>query len=145
MNIRKYNADRINLETKNHFMLMEHYGKSYFKNNDCSDAVITLLATVFNDIGPNVDWALRELLDETSRGITGSLIRIIIRNDRVTVQPSYTMAENAEDYAVEIDRNELIRLAREWQELVRNKIPLIYIYCQNSKYFVSETLPEGVE
>lgn len=85
------------------------------------------------------------LLDPKSNGIYGSMTHIEIKGNKVILEPSMTMSDNPEDYAIEIDRDELIRLAREWDALIIKKVPQIFIYCKNDTYFVSDTLPEDVK
>ena len=126
-------------------MLLELFGKSYHKSNDCSDELIDMLCMVFTDHGPNGDWVLRDLLDPDSRGVVGSKTNISIEGEKVTLEPSTTIVDNPEDYAVEIDRKVLIKLTNEWQALVDQDAPNIYIYYKDGKYGVSDVLPEGVE
>lgn len=133
------------LETKRHYILLQKNQGSYSQRNYCTDQFIDNLSLLFDDHKTIITWILDTQLSPTNKGLTGSLSDITINGNTIILQPSSTMADDPEEYATEVNRNELIRLAREWQELVDKKAPLIYIYCQNDKYFVSETLPEGIE
>jgi hypothetical protein len=129
----------------NHYMLLELFGRSYHKCNDTHNNLIDMLSMVFTDHGPNGDWVLRYLLDPDSRGVVGSKTSITIEGEKVTLEPSTTMVDNPEDYAVEIDRKVLIRLTNEWQALVDQGAPNIYIYYKDGKYGVADVLPAEVE
>ena len=138
-----------NLEIKKNYIMMARLKKfdyrSYYRENNSLNPLIDRLATLFKDHGTDVKWILEELTDPQSRGITGSASRIKIRGDKVILEPSSTMEENPEDYAIEIDRDILIRLATEWQDLVRREVPEIFIFYKDREYFVSDALPEGVD
>jgi len=105
-----------------------------------------MIHMLFTDHGTNPDWILRDLLDPESRGIWGEFTGISIRGQKVFIKPAPLIEDDySEDFAIEMDRSELIRLARDWQELIREKISPIYIFYNDGKYGVSDVLPEGTE
>ena len=56
------------------------------------------------------------------------------------------LPEDPEDYAVEIDRDVLLKFANEWQTLVRQQTPVIFIVQKDDgELLVPDTLPEGME
>lgn len=133
------------LETKKNYILIEKIDGFYCKKNDSANKVIQALRRLFDDAGPGVKWLLRHLNDPKSRGICGSLTEVSLYDNKVILQPSRTLEENPEDFSIEIDRDILIQLATDWQNLVRKEVPEIFIFCKNDEYFVADTLPEGVD
>lgn len=129
---------------KNYVLMDKHNGRYYYMNNS-ANFIVDILKNLFNDQGCSVEWFLSELIDPNSRGISGELTVISIKGDKVLLEPTEMVRHNPEDYIVEIDRSELIRVASEWQALVDRDALFIYIYHHNNRYFVSDTLPQGIE
>jgi hypothetical protein len=118
---------------------------SYYSRNYSKNRLVQSCGDLFKDQGTSVHWLLEELFDSDSRGISGELTRVKIRENKVILQRSRIIEDNPEDYAVEIDRDVLIKLATDWQNLVRKEAPEIFIFHKNDEYFVSDTLPADVE
>jgi hypothetical protein len=137
------------LEIKKNYIIMDRFEKSdyrsYYRKNNASNQHVDRLATLFKDHGTGIEWLLDELLDTESKGIFGSLTRVKFRGNKIILEPSRTLEENPEDYTVEIGRDILIRLATDWQSLAHKEVPEIFIFCKNGEYFVSDTLPEGID
>ena len=138
----------MNDKIKNYIKMERNQG-SYFQRND-GNSILEALAILFDDHGSSANWFIEELLDPNSRGISGEWMRLKFKGDKVVVTPTELMyprekPEDPEDYAIEIDRDVLLRLANEWQNLVRQKAPVIFIVQRDDELFVTDTLPEGME
>jgi len=119
---------------------------SYRDCTEVKNECIMMLYMLFTDHRTNPDWILRDILDFESRGIWGEFAGISIRGQKVFIKPAPLIEyDYPEDFAIEMDRSELIRLACDWQELIKKKISSIYIYYKDGKYGVSDILPEGIE
>jgi len=119
---------------------------SYRDCTEVKNECIIMLHMLFTDHGTNPDWILSELLDHSSSGIWGEFVGISNCGQKVFIEPAPLIEDDyPEDFAIEMDRSELIRLARDWQELIREKISPIYIFYNDGKYGVSDVLPEGIE
>lgn len=130
---------------KKNYIVLEKCFRAYLKKNNTTNMLINALNDLFNDHGTDATWLLSELLDLKSRGVAGSKICVKIRGDSAILEPSILFVDNPEDYGVEVSRAALIKLAQDWQALVDKKVPEIVIYCKDGNYFVSDTLPEGIE
>ena len=118
---------------------------SYLKNNHVENRCVKLLYNTFTDQGTHVGWLLKELLDPASEGVQAELVYVFIEEDKVVLQASELMDELGHIFAVQLDRDELIRLTQDWQRLRDKKAPVIFIFCKDEKYFVSDVLPEAIK
>ena len=79
------------------------------------------MADVFNEGSSWTNGVQRNLLDPASGGITGNQIEVLIEQNKIIIQPQFEFADDPDEYAIEIDRNVLLQLINEWQELVAKK------------------------
>lgn len=135
------------IETRKNYIKIERRSVGFHRNcNEVRNEAIRLFYTLFNDQRADAQWLLRALLDSKSSGIKGELAGISIQGQKVIIRPSSLIEDcYPEDFAIKMNRGELIHLVREWQERIEKKISLIYIYYKDKKYGVVDMLPEGVE
>jgi len=68
------------------------------------------------DQGPSwTDTIKKELLDPESTGVTGEKVDVTITNKQIIIAPE--LVENPEELAIEIDRQTLLDLLKQWEEL----------------------------
>jgi hypothetical protein len=85
-------------------------------------------------------------LNPHDRGLPGELVFSFVEGQYIILEPTLTEdPEILDEYTVEIDRDILLRLANEWQDLVRKKASEIFIVRKGDELIVTDALPEGVE
>ena len=128
------------------YVCLEYARGTYSRKNHSFDRLVDTLPILFRDHGLGVEWIQRHLLNPESRGIYGSLTHVSIRGQIVVLEPTLTDdEEELDEYTVKIDRDVLLRLTYEWQDLVRKKVPEIFIGRKDGELFVTDKLPEGIE
>lgn len=95
------------------------FNNGYYRKQRYQDEYLGMLSYIFDDGSYWVEAVRQELLDSEGRGLFGNKSRVKIKGDIVTIQPLY--AECPEDYAIQIDRNVLLRLINEWNELTEKR------------------------
>ena len=137
---------------KKRFPISKNYAQlkylkgSYYRSTYSYDKLIDALPLLFTDGGSGVEWIQRHLLNPESRGISGSLTEVVIKGQTVVLEPKFIDDEEEFDkLTVEIDRDVLLRLTNEWQDLVMKDAPEIFIGRKDGELFVKDTLPEGLE
>ncbi|HEV2600987.1 MAG TPA: hypothetical protein VGT41_01685 [Candidatus Babeliales bacterium] len=129
---------------KSYIWMERGISRSYPARNFTANKQLNRLRDVFRDQGVDAEWVKRALLDPAGRGLFGEFTEISINGNTVTLTPTDISWDDPENF-IEMDRNVLLGLTNDWQELVRAKAPEIFIYEKNGELFVSDTLPEGME
>jgi len=87
-------------------------------NSEKIDGYLLTLADIFKEGSGWTEVVKNNLLDQDSSGINGNASEVIIEaNNKVIIQPS-SYIKNAEECAIEIDKQDLLNLINKWQELV---------------------------
>lgn len=121
------------------------FGKLIFSHGSydldfCNDTYLDKIAEIFDDGSSWTNWVKEELLNPESEGITGNKADVTIENNKVIIQPLF--GDNPEEYAIEIDRNLLLNLIDQWQQLVNKDVPEIYIVRhENGSIEIVDKLP----
>lgn len=76
---------------------------------------LSTLSSIFNEGNSWTECVKNKLLDSNSKGISGNKTKVVIENNNVIIKPLF--AEEPEYWAIEIDRNILLKLIIEWQKL----------------------------
>jgi len=76
---------------------------------------LSMLIDVFNEDYNWTEVVKEELLDPSSRGISGNKCDIIIKSNKVIIEPQFV--DNPEDYAIDIDRDVLLSIIDTWEKL----------------------------
>ena len=131
-------------EKKKNYIRLEKKKGIYFRKNK-AERLLEVLAILFTDGGYGVLWFKDELLNSESRGIYGELTHVSIQGKKVVLEPTLTDdPEEIEEYTIEIDRNVLLRLTSEWEDLTKKNAPEIFIARKDGELFVTDILPEGI-
>ncbi|HEV2600689.1 MAG TPA: hypothetical protein VGT41_00190 [Candidatus Babeliales bacterium] len=130
---------------RKNYIKMELYAGSYSNRNHTPNENLNRLRDLFNDQGSDAEWVKRALFDSRGRGRSGEFTRILVKGDKVVLEPTDIFYDNPEEYIIEMECNVLLQLTNNWQALVRAKAPYIFLYEKDNQLFVSDTLPEGME
>lgn len=118
------------------------YKDKYYLKMQCDDKYLDMLTDAFDDSPYWIDCLMERLLNPLSKGVTGNRIDISFRENKVLIEPLYV--DNPEDYEIEIDRNVLIGLINQWQELVKKCSPCItFIRHDNGTITITDTIECG--
>ena len=99
--------------------LIFQYQDGYYYKVQYQDQYLGMLSYIFDDGSYWVEAVKQELLKSNSPGVTGNKTDVTFKGDEIKIEPLY--AECPEDYAIKIDRNVLLRLIDEWQELTKKR------------------------
>ena len=94
-----------------------------------NDEYLSMLVAIFTD-GGSLDMVVkRELLNPEGRGATGNLTDVTIKGNTVIIQPAmFDVTDEPEEYAIEIDRDVLLDLINQWEDLKKKKAKEITFY-----------------
>jgi hypothetical protein len=108
---------------------MKTYAKLALKygtyNANSSDNYLEMICNIFDDSFAWTKGVKEMLLDHESEGLIGNKTDIEKINNIIKISPLY--ADNPEEYAIEIDRNQLLDLINKWELLANQKTPEIYL------------------
>lgn len=87
----------------------------YYMKQRYKDEYLGMLSYIFEDGSGWFEGVKRNLLNPNSKGVTGNRSDVTIKGDVVTIQPLY--GDDAEDYAIQINRHVLLELIDKWKML----------------------------
>lgn len=95
------------------------FSDGYYRKQQHKAQYLGMLSYIFDDGSYWVEAVKQELLKSNSPGVTGNKTDVTFKGDEIKIEPLY--AECPEDYAIKIDRNVLLRLIDEWQDLTKKR------------------------
>lgn len=123
--------------TKKSIVLQNWHGHYVLRDSQFTNENnhLTMIADALCDggMGPSY-WIRGELLDPESRGVTGNATDITIKENQVFIQPLY--GEDPLQYRIEIDRQTLLKVIDDWEEIVKKK-PDEIIMSQDEKGIIA--------
>lgn len=82
---------------------------------------LMMIISIFDEGGGWTKTVKRELLNPQSQGITGNRVEVDIQQNKVVIRDVCFDDDDTEDNAIEIDRQVLLDLINQWQDLVQKE------------------------
>ncbi|GAB4456745.1 MAG: hypothetical protein OHK0036_20490 [Bacteroidia bacterium] len=99
------------------YLFLKIKKKGRFFDIESNDNYLSMLFDIFDDGSWLEEGVKRELLNPSSRGITGNKTSIYIEGEKIIISPLFS--PNPDEYAITIDRTKLLNLIDRWQEIMK--------------------------
>ena len=120
------------------------YRDRRYRYDSHNDGYLSMLTGIFTDVSTFDEDVKKALIAPNKTRVAGNLTDMIIKENKVIIQPAILdLTDEPEEYAIEIDRDVLLDLINQWEDLKKKKAKEITFYRDdNNKITVEGTFDE---
>ncbi len=116
--------------------------RNHYRKDNYNDKKFPILASFFTDGGTNMNSVKEELLNVHSKGLTRNYTDMTIQGNEVIISPLFAPEEDVDQYSIKVNRNNLLKLIDQWEDLVNRNVPEIIFVQQDNTIFLTDTMPQ---
>ena len=105
------------------------YRDRRYRYDSHNDGYLSMLTGIFTDVSTFDEDVKKALIAPNKTRVAGNLTDMIIKENKVIIQPAILdLTDEPEEYAIEIDRDVLLDLINQWEDLKKKKAKEITFY-----------------
>ncbi|MFZ5954252.1 MAG: hypothetical protein ACOYT8_04110 [Candidatus Dependentiae bacterium] len=126
---------------------MEKLDSGMYFSGPNNSYYLIFLSKIFTDRRSFTNWIIEELIKEGFRGLSGNIISVRSASNTNRIQIGDVFWFDTDIEPIEIDKQELLRIAKEGLSLMINKVPYIVLTRkdENSRIIITDQVPETIE